>query len=101
MHVSVDLLNSVQKNLESEGILQAIRAQLRSNVYRVLAASKHSNGSPRQFNQWQLESLSLVRELLINLELNQTLLSLDAEVSSSVSFSNFVYSLLCLIFLLL
>lgn len=87
--VTTEVVDAVQRSLEKEGLLQSIRAQLRSSVMKILTADPSSNYVHPQIqyaaNSNGRATLVLVRELLLQLNLKQSLAVFDAESGVEVS----------------
>ncbi len=87
--VSVEVIDAVQRSLEKEGLLQSIRAQLRSSVMKILTADPSSNYIHPQIqfaaNSKGRAALVLIRDFMLQLNLKQSLAVFDVESGVEVS----------------
>jgi len=81
---TLEVVEAVQRSLENEGFLQLIRAQLRSNVLRIISSGPEY--SPQTGKSVELShrqqgviALQLVRQLLEQYNLRESLAVLEAE----------------------
>jgi hypothetical protein len=106
-----EVIDALQRSLEKEGVLQSLRAQLRASVFRIISkgGQNHKNLKLQKFmassdgkNSEMITAviillfssqigkivLQLVQELLLNLNLTETLAVFEAE-TGLVSFDTF------------
>eukprot|EP01040_Poterioochromonas_malhamensis_P009306 gene9306-10106_t len=84
MVVTVEVIDAVQRTLEQDGLLQSLKAQLRSSVLRIvkqsgerITASNPNLNFVRSFEGAPI--IQLVRDILVHLNLRETVLVFDAE----------------------
>jgi hypothetical protein len=85
---SLEVVNAIQQTLEKDGILQSIRAQIRSCVFKVITndGDIHFENDAARFNNSKngTTSLDIVHDLLKSLNLKETLYMFEAETGKVI-----------------
>lgn len=81
--ISVEAVDAIQQALERDGMLQKIRAQLRTSVYQILSQKDGPvKSSKKSFPKNDVNhslAAELVRGYLADLNMKETLMSFDSE----------------------
>ena len=90
MNVDAQLLESVQRALEQDGLLQSMKAKLRSNVARIMKeAGEYQLYQPPELREMNSPDgkvlLLIVKEVLTKFNLRESLLVFEAEANLAVS----------------